>query len=206
MISSSSDATSEPGLRERKKVARREALVSASHRLVREHGLDHVTVEMICDAVGVSPRTFFNYFESKIDAVLGIEPWVLDPEVAATFVAGGPTGRTLDDCAHIVASVLTSSPVDHDRMGDVMELAQREPALVVRQLAWFEQHKVEVEKLVARRNGNDVPGPAEEIVGSMIMVMTRGSFRYWDASGRTGAPSTCLPTVVAELRRLLTDS
>lgn len=180
--------------------------MSASHRLVREHGLDNVTVEMICDAVGVSPRTFFNYFDSKIDAVLGIEPWELDAQVAATFVAGGPTGRTLDDCAHLVASVLTSSPVDHDRMGVVMELAQSEPALVVRQLAWFEQHKVEVEALVARRNGNDLPGPAEEIVGSMIMVMTRGSFRYWDASGRTGSPATCLPTVVAELRQLLADS
>ena len=203
MTPSPSDATAAPGLRQRKKVARREALVCASHRLVREHGLDHVTVEMICDAVGVSQRTFFNYFESKIDAVLGIEPWVLDEVVAATFVGGGPTGRSLDDCAHLVASILMSSPHDHDRMGVVMELAQREPALVVRQLAWFEQHKVEVETLVARRHGIDAPGPAEEIVGTVIMLMTRGAFRYWDAAGRTATPATYLPTVVAELRQLL---
>ena len=205
MIVTPPSEPSEPGLRERKKVARREALVRASHRLVREHGLDHVTVEMICDAVGVSPRTFFNYFESKIDAVLGIEPWVLDADVAETFVAGGPTGRPLDDCASLVASVLTRSPLDHDRMGVVMELAQREPALVVRQLAWFEQHKVEVETLVARRHGVDPPGPAEEIVGTVIMLMTRGAFRYWDAAGRTETPATYLPTVVAELRQLLAE-
>jgi len=203
VIPSSSGPPPEPGLRERKKVARREALVCASHRLVREHGLDHVTVEMICDAVGVSARTFFNYFDSKIDAVLGIEPWVLAEDVAETFVAGGPTGHALDDCAALVASILSRSPHDHDRMGAVMELAQHEPALVVRQLAWFEQHKVELESLVARRHGVDAPGPAEEIVGTVIMLMTRGAFRYWADAGRTETPASYLPTVVAELRQLL---
>ncbi|WP_255254014.1 TetR/AcrR family transcriptional regulator [Streptomyces albidoflavus] len=58
------------GLRERKKAATRQAVHEAAMRLTREHGLDHVTVEAIADAAGISRRTFSNYFAGKEDALL----------------------------------------------------------------------------------------------------------------------------------------
>ncbi len=104
-------APSSGGLRERKKRARREALVDAAQTLVLERGLDAVTVEDICAAVGVSPRTFFNYFPAKDDAVLGLEDFSVRPEVVASFVAGGPTGALLDDLEVVVADVLAHEVV-----------------------------------------------------------------------------------------------
>jgi AcrR family transcriptional regulator len=59
----------EGGLRERKKAATREALHRAAVRLAAERGLEHVTVEAIADAAGVSRRTFSNYFSNKEEAL-----------------------------------------------------------------------------------------------------------------------------------------
>jgi AcrR family transcriptional regulator len=57
------------GLRERKKLATRQALGIAAMRLAVERGLDNVLVEDIAARAGVSTRTFNNYFSSKYEAI-----------------------------------------------------------------------------------------------------------------------------------------
>jgi AcrR family transcriptional regulator len=59
-----------PGLRERKKLATREALSAAALRLALEHGPNNVRVNDIADAAGVSPRTYNNYFASREQAIV----------------------------------------------------------------------------------------------------------------------------------------
>ncbi|MEU9040759.1 MULTISPECIES: TetR/AcrR family transcriptional regulator [unclassified Kitasatospora] len=60
----------QPGLRERKKAATREALSWAALRLAVERGLENVRVEDIAAEAGVSPRTYNNYFSSKAEAIV----------------------------------------------------------------------------------------------------------------------------------------
>jgi len=58
-------------LRERKHLETRVRLQDAAIGLVLKNGLDKTTVDAISKVANVSPRTFFNYFDSKEDAILG---------------------------------------------------------------------------------------------------------------------------------------
>ncbi|WP_426592660.1 TetR/AcrR family transcriptional regulator [Cellulomonas sp. McL0617] len=60
------------GRRERKKRVTTEAIEQAAIDLALEVGLRETTVEAISERADVTSRTFFNYFASKEDAVLGL--------------------------------------------------------------------------------------------------------------------------------------
>lgn len=60
------------GLRERKKRAARVETHRAALELVAGRGLGGVTVEMIAERAGISPRTFFNHWATKEAALLGV--------------------------------------------------------------------------------------------------------------------------------------
>ncbi len=61
-----------PSLRERKKAETWQAIHEAAANLALDEDTRHVTVEAIASEAGISPRTFFNYFASKEDAILGV--------------------------------------------------------------------------------------------------------------------------------------
>lgn len=53
------------GLRERKKVQTRQAILEAAMALFAEHSYAEVTVSQIADRAGISRQTCFNYFSGK---------------------------------------------------------------------------------------------------------------------------------------------
>ncbi|MGH8878235.1 MAG: TetR family transcriptional regulator [Stackebrandtia sp.] len=69
-----------PGLRERKKLKTRKAIQDNAERLFTEKGYEATTTEQIAAAAEVSPSTFFRYFRTKEDVVVGEEydPVMLD--------------------------------------------------------------------------------------------------------------------------------
>lgn len=59
------------GLRERTRRAVHQEIASAALRLFLEQGFDATTVDQIAAATGISRRSFFRYFATKEDVLLG---------------------------------------------------------------------------------------------------------------------------------------
>lgn len=191
------------GLRERKKRQRRDALIDAAQQLVLEHGLDAVTVDDVCAAVGVSTRTFFNYFPSKDDAVLGIEDLSIPDEAAARFVDGRPTGVLLDDLEALVAELLAHHGMSPERVHRALRIVEREPRLIARHVAWVEGHRTELLGLFAARREVHPFVPDPELLVLVVMALLRASTLAWESGDRAGRPVDHLSDVVAQLRTLL---
>ncbi|MDR1790673.1 MAG: TetR/AcrR family transcriptional regulator [Propionibacteriaceae bacterium] len=122
-------ATEELGLRQRKKRETLVALHEAALSLAMERGLDGVTVQDIATRADVSPRTFFNYFENKDDAVLGISA-LATAEVLASFAAQEPVKPLdLDTIVQLIWQLLVSSILSESTLEDRMALLQANPSL-----------------------------------------------------------------------------
>src|ERR1700683_5799501 len=83
------------GVRERKKLATREALAQAALQLAIERGLENVRVEDITDAVNVSRRTFTNYFSCKEEDMASLNTARFTQAVEA--LRERPAGEPLPD-------------------------------------------------------------------------------------------------------------
>ncbi|MCW4457511.1 TetR/AcrR family transcriptional regulator [Microbacterium sp. MPKO10] len=77
------------GLRERRRLESAERLIDLAREWTARDGFTGFTVDELCEAAGVSRRTFFNYFASKEDAVLGILAPRGGDDLVQTFLAGG---------------------------------------------------------------------------------------------------------------------
>src|SRR5699024_11120770 len=119
------------GRREQKKRETRHAIRQAALDLAIENGLEHLTVEAIAQATGISPRTFFNYFASKEDAL------VTQADQAAAQVreqlqqrpAAEPPMLALRN-ALLESEYFGTEPVDPDRVLARHRLTQNHPALL----------------------------------------------------------------------------
>lgn len=70
IASSGQDQVPAIGLRERKKIETRRAIENAALDLFETVGFDRATIGDVAERAGISPRTFFYYFETKEDVVL----------------------------------------------------------------------------------------------------------------------------------------
>lgn len=100
-----------------------------AQRLVDERGLDGFTMDDLAAALDVSRRTLFNYYPTKVDAVLGPEP-VLDDEHWATFVAGGPHGDLVEDLIVLAGHVLQDKDLTREEMALGRRIMLAEPRLL----------------------------------------------------------------------------
>ena len=125
-----------------------------AQRLTVERGLDGYTMEDLAEAAEVSRRTLFNYYPSKMDAVLGPVP-DLGTEDTATFTSGGPHGDLFADLGELAAVLLDDHAVDRESVRLGHELCTRDPRVLGASMERFELVTQDFVELVLAREGSE---------------------------------------------------
>jgi AcrR family transcriptional regulator len=186
------DVTAAPGRRDRKKTATREALRRAALRLALEQGYETLTVEAITEEADVSLRTFFNYFASKEEALLGPDP---DRGAAlAEALLARPADEEPVAALRAVFEQLAHSFAERQPLWQArMQLVRANPQLWPRLHASFTEFERAVAHAVAARTGRD---PEEDLFPGVAAAAAVGAMRAAVAQWRAGGESASLPDLV----------
>ncbi|WP_246649625.1 TetR/AcrR family transcriptional regulator [Nonomuraea coxensis] len=192
------------GLRERKKRETREALMTAALRLALERGLDHVRVEDIAAAAGVSPRTYNNYFASKYEAIAARHTDRVRGAVAA--LRARPATEPFWDA---LTEALTEPWARHAGEGCAapgpellasIRMLSTEPALRAEALRVALAADGELTAAVAERTGTD---PARDLYPSLVAAAATAAVQaavgHWL---RADPPVPLVPLLREALRQL----
>jgi len=151
----------------------------AARRFTSERGLTGFTIEELCDEVGVSRRTFFNYFASKENAVLGIPTRPDTSEADLRFVEGSTTvdgelsPSLVDDL--VILMVERWSQLDFDREdGRQLQAAlEREPRLITYMMELGTHGLRSDIRLVEQREGLVIGDPRADAVVQIVSTIGR---------------------------------
>lgn len=166
--------------RDRQKEQTRFDLAAAAFELAKSHGLAKVRVPEIAAAVGVSTRTFNNYFESKEQAIA----WLAGRH-AAGMAAALRAARAEEPLGEaLVAAVIAQYRSGRDLglpahwLQDFRSLVAREPALQGEYLRAMATAERELAGAIEER------APAEGKLGASVLAaivvgVERAAVRYW---------------------------
>ncbi|MGW1225970.1 acyl-CoA-like ligand-binding transcription factor [Streptomyces sp. NPDC001478] len=173
------------GLRERKKRATRDALADMALHMAADRGIEHVTVEAVTDAVGVSVRTFFNYFPCLDDAIT--RPVQENAERTRRAVLNAPDHLTaLEALSEALAQEFAQIEAGHERWELQIAVLKRNPSLLPAFLAAQGADERALVGVVAERLGLDPETDLQpRLLAHVAIAAVRACVEVWATSGRT---------------------
>lgn len=115
-------------LRDRRRRQTARDIQLAALRLSIRHGYGSVTTEAIATEAGISPRTFFNYYNNKQAAIVG-EPPVLSADENLWIVTS--QNPLIDDLVVVLTRMLQNDHPDRDLIRMIRTLSESSPELSV---------------------------------------------------------------------------
>ena len=200
------------GLRERKRAATQETIERAAISLALEHGYEHVTVDMICEASMVSQRTFFNYFGSKEGVILGgAPPMPSDEEVDAFARARG--SNLLADFLTLITPPLLKREPDADLFTSRRMLITRTPELLTKETARLGEFEEQFVAIILTRyqvQGLSLAShPELEDEARMVVALAHGVLqhvrRQWVSSPQGASTRDLLRSSIELIHRVTND-
>jgi AcrR family transcriptional regulator len=182
----------EPGLRERKRSETRSRLETAAVSLVLANGLENTTIDAICAAADVSSRTFFNYFESKEDAILGLRDPDLTDDAISEVLARGGTTDPVESIIRLLFGVLNPTIASSALFSSRMRIVKEHPGLLGRMADQMqrmnEQFAAAIRPILREAPSFNAESPADfdlsiEVILALCGSATRAVVKEWAANG-----------------------
>ena len=157
-------------VRERNKQETTRRIHNIAATMALKNGLLDTKVEAIAEAAGVSKRTFFNYFASKEDAVLGVQQPVLRSEVIERFTTRDDDllTRVVWMFVDVARTVMVADTIKRHK-----QLRQHFPELLGR----FKASMMQVEGVVRPAVASACPKVSDQEV-SIILSVAGAIIRY----------------------------
>lgn len=174
------------GRRERKKQATHALIKHVAVALALQHGVDKVTVEQISDAADVSPRTFFNYFASKEEALLDDRHEAIDQWRA--LLGARPRGESplhALRCAIVDSEYVRNAEDRRTETLDRHRLIQQDPSLLPRYLARYSSVERMFTEAMAQRLGVDAKDDLRPaLLAALATSVVRVASNRWTVDDR----------------------
>ncbi|MBD0691091.1 TetR family transcriptional regulator [Streptomyces sp. CBMA123] len=190
----------QPGLRDRKKAATREALSWAALRLAVERGLENVRVEDIAAEAGVSPRTYNNYFSSKAEAIVfrHRDRILRAAEALRARPAEEPLWEALTQS--LVEPFEGPDEAPDARWVAAVRLLLREPSLQAELIRGGARTRAELTAAVAARTGTDAD---RDLYPKLVAAATLSALQVSNEQYLSADPALPFKAVFAEALRQL---
>lgn len=187
------------GLRERKKRATHVALANAAMRLAVDGGLAQLTVEAIAREVDVSPRTFFNYFATKEEAVVATSR--LNAEAIVNELRARPAHESLTEAMRAAVKKVTLERTEMTKeWAQRARLVRASPSLLPAQLAAYSAAERSLAVTIAERTGTDADADAYP---TLAAAMTISSWRVigerWSFGDGVGSLDEAIDLAIDQL-------
>lgn len=187
------------GLRERKRSALRASISDAARALTLEHGFSHFTIEQLCSQVGISRRTFFNYFPSKEDALVGHHEDGIPEHIAEEFLHGGrawPAGEVspslLKDLVEMFCQVAEQSPLDKAQYRKLIAAIEKEPSLLPKIIGGRDKWENEIVALIAQREQLNPDDPRAVAATTLVASLSHKAGQKYFGPDNTDSYRTIL--------------
>ena len=183
--------TESTGLRERNKRERQRRPEHVAIDLFERDGFDKTTIKQISAAAGLAPRTFFSYFVSKDDLVLGDYAERLG-RILEALERQPITMPAWDALRASFAVVASDYATEVDRLIRRFRIMSATPSVYARSLqlqaGW--EHTLAAHLAARLDAGPDDPRP--RLLAATALAVMRASLQHWLTTGQTQP----LPTLV----------
>ena len=206
----SNSANTEGGLRERKRAATRAVITAVARTLTAERGLNGYTVEEVCELAGISRRTFFNYFPSKEDAIIGHVDDDFPAEAVSRFVEGG-AGSTAGEISPTLLGDLVQLSLDlsehmhasEEETRQLIGVIQKEPQLMLRLIGASAERESQFARMIASREGVPADHPVVRMAVLLLGSIARKTSAVYFSEGNTRPYREMLIENITAARTLL---